>query len=278
MLTSPETRETETREMLPSLLEPEPKPDHQETPQKESDEYSDFLSYTSAQPSITTPLDLLKVNLSQLFNSIAIQLNESLESHQKPTRSLLIHRQKLFHFFDFILPQYTLSPSFQQFTLGLRRTVDELFERLEPLVEDSVEDHEDLFKQLNHNASTSASYTSAPPQMYYAKSHHHSTPVTPSGGKMLLLSCPYDGCNEVLTSKSAYHAHLRTHDVDQRPFLCLVPGCNQRFARKAYLVVHERTHTGDRPYECKVPACGKRFTQKSALNSHCKTVHQGRFE
>lgn len=59
--------------------------------------------------------------------------------------------------------------------------------------------------------------------------------------------------------------------VQDRPFQC--EQCPAAFARKPYLDIHMRTHTGERPFECDV--CLKRFTQKSSLNIH-KTVHTGK--
>ncbi|KAF9416795.1 hypothetical protein HW555_005925 [Spodoptera exigua] len=46
--------------------------------------------------------------------------------------------------------------------------------------------------------------------------------------------------------------------VQGRPFAC--GQCPAAFARRPYLDIHMRTHTGERPYQC--DACLKRFTQK----------------
>lgn len=58
--------------------------------------------------------------------------------------------------------------------------------------------------------------------------------------------------------------------VQGRPFAC--GQCPAAFARRFYLDIHMRTHTGERPYQC--DACLKRFTQKSSLNIH-KRTHTG---
>lgn len=58
--------------------------------------------------------------------------------------------------------------------------------------------------------------------------------------------------------------------VQGRPFAC--GQCPAAFARRPYLDIHMRTHTGERPYQC--DACLKRFTQKSSLNIH-KRTHTG---
>lgn len=58
--------------------------------------------------------------------------------------------------------------------------------------------------------------------------------------------------------------------VQGRPYAC--GQCPAAFARRPYLDIHLRTHTGERPYQC--DACLKRFTQKSSLNIH-KRTHSG---
>ena len=55
---------------------------------------------------------------------------------------------------------------------------------------------------------------------------------------------------------------------------CEVEGCGYSASKRGKLVVHTRTHTGERPYSCEVEGCGYTAAQRGDLERHART-HTG---
>ncbi|XP_071515131.1 uncharacterized protein [Panulirus ornatus] len=87
------------------------------------------------------------------------------------------------------------------------------------------------------------------------------TSLTPNSK---LHQCTY--CSYFTPRKDHLIMHIRTH-TGEKPFAC--PYCPFRFVQKGTLGNHIRTHTGEKPYSC--PVCQQRFARKSNVKSHMLT-------
>ncbi|CAH2005108.1 unnamed protein product [Acanthoscelides obtectus] len=77
------------------------------------------------------------------------------------------------------------------------------------------------------------------------------------------LSCSV--CEKVFNSHSNLVIHMRSHTGD-KPYVCEV--CNKSFTQSCNLVNHMRIHTGEKPFKC--PHCDRAFTQSGNLTNHIR--------
>lgn len=85
----------------------------------------------------------------------------------------------------------------------------------------------------------------------------------------LKYKCTYPDCNKSFNQKTHLVIHGRSHTGD-RPYVCTFEGCGKRFSQHGNLRTHRRSHTGDRPYQCEI--CGKTFAQCGNFRAH-KLIH-----
>ncbi|XP_053271334.1 zinc finger protein AEBP2 isoform X1 [Pleuronectes platessa] len=99
----------------------------------------------------------------------------------------------------------------------------------------------------------------------------------PAGGKSLNYTCCWDHCQLVFTSSPDLAEHIRATHVDgQRGgvFVCLWKGCkvyNTPSTSQSWLQRHMLTHSGDKPFKCVVGGCNATFASQGGLARHVPT-------
>ncbi len=85
--------------------------------------------------------------------------------------------------------------------------------------------------------------------------------------KLNIYICPEPTCMKQYSCKSRLIIHIRTHS-GEKPFKCNV--CNKSFNEKGNLKIHMRIHTGEKPYACNFEGCAKSFKAYGHLADHMK--------
>ncbi|CAJ1055741.1 zinc finger protein AEBP2 [Xyrichtys novacula] len=98
-----------------------------------------------------------------------------------------------------------------------------------------------------------------------------------AGGKSLSYTCCWDHCQLLFPSSPDLAEHIRATHVDgQRGgvFVCLWKGCkvyNTPSTSQSWLQRHMLTHSGDKPFKCVVGGCNATFASQGGLARHVPT-------
>ncbi|XP_047453475.1 zinc finger protein AEBP2-like [Mugil cephalus] len=153
----------------------------------------------------------------------------------------------------------------------------ELDDKRRPSVEISSSDGEPLSRMDSEDSisstlmemeSTVSSGRSTPAMM-----NGHSS-ASSSGAKTLAYPCCWDLCPQCFNSSPDLAEHIRGIHVDgQRGgvFVCLWKGCkvyNTPSTSQSWLQRHMLTHSGDKPFKCVVGGCNASFASQGGLARH----------
>lgn len=67
---------------------------------------------------------------------------------------------------------------------------------------------------------------------------------------------------------------MKTHVAAKhtgKQFACDEPGCDKKFTRRSFFLIHKRDHEGVRNYPCE--HCSKKYKHKSHLTRHVEATH-----
>nr|XP_020500333.1 zinc finger protein aebp2-like isoform X2 [Labrus bergylta] len=99
----------------------------------------------------------------------------------------------------------------------------------------------------------------------------------PAGGKCLSYTCCWDNCQVLFPSSPDLAEHIRATHVDgQRGgvFVCMWKGCKvykTPSTSQSWLQRHMLTHSGDKPFKCVVGGCNATFASQGGLARHVPT-------
>ncbi|XP_073765794.1 zinc finger protein 692 isoform X3 [Danio rerio] len=88
----------------------------------------------------------------------------------------------------------------------------------------------------------------------------------------LILSCEFDGCDKIFSSRQYLNHHIKYQHLHQKTFTCSHPSCRKSFNFKKHLKEHEKLHSNQRDYICEF--CARAFRTSSNLIIH-RRIHTG---
>ncbi|XP_056280530.1 zinc finger protein AEBP2 isoform X2 [Pseudoliparis swirei] len=140
-------------------------------------------------------------------------------------------------------------------------------------------DSEDSIGSTLMDMESTASSGRSTPAMLNGHGAAPSSGSAPAGGgsKSLGSTCCWDHCQLLFPSSPDLAEHIRATHVDgQRGgvFVCLWKGCkvyNTPSTSQSWLQRHMLTHSGDKPFKCVVGGCNATFASQGGLARHVPT-------
>ncbi|TDG96961.1 hypothetical protein EPR50_G00234810 [Perca flavescens] len=138
-------------------------------------------------------------------------------------------------------------------------------------------DSEDSIGSTLMDMESTASSGRSTPAMLNGHSAVAGSGSAPAGGKSLSYTCCWDHCQLLFLSSPDLAEHIRATHVDgQRGgvFVCLWKGCkvyNTPSTSQSWLQRHMLTHSGDKPFKCVVGGCNATFASQGGLARHVPT-------
>lgn len=110
--------------------------------------------------------------------------------------------------------------------------------------------------------------------------YHHLLEEEINNNEPQVTVCAWDGCETGDLStmdKLVEHLHAEHVEGKQRRYTCEWFGCPRKgksHASAYALKAHLRSHTREKPHVCLLPECDQAFARQDALNKHMRTAHE----